>query len=520
MSYRSALLVLFASAALVLAACQGDQPSNRPVTPTLQGAFVPTRVPSETPTPTETSTATATETPSATATETATATPTDTPSATATETPSATATETPSATATETPTATATDTATATATASATATDSASVVLTPTPELTRIVTVPLPPEVFTIPADAPVYEVEGVISNERFEQRYEFAAAQGEIIGVQMIAQIESGNLDPLIQLLDAEGRIIAENDDDPQGTGRDSYLREFRIPSSGIYTIRASRFQLDLGSTTGEYVLIFERGVVALATPRSVETEEPRGEDELLQSGDVILGTISAEQPFVDYPFEAEAGEVLNIQVNAIPDSGNLDAYVQILNEEGDVIAENDDDPLGTGRNSFLRDFVVPADGRYVVRATRFQLELGSTLGDFELIFESSAGAGPRPTRAPGVEGDLQFGQVVRGTISTQAFEVLYTFAGERDDIVDIRMRQVPGSGNLDAYLQLLDAEGRVIAENDDDPLGTGRDAFLREVRLPSSGLFTIRASRFQFELGTTTGEFELSLDLSGAPG
>ena len=80
---------------------------------------------------------------------------------------------------------------------------------------------------------------------------YQFDAEADDLVNIQM--QANTGSLDPLLILLDPDGNELIRNDDDEQGTGRDSYIREFAIPTAtGTYTIIATRFQEDIGSTTG----------------------------------------------------------------------------------------------------------------------------------------------------------------------------------------------------------------------------------------------------------------------------
>ncbi|HRF95247.1 MAG TPA: pre-peptidase C-terminal domain-containing protein, partial [Aggregatilineales bacterium] len=63
-----------------------------------------------------------------------------------------------------------------------------------------------------------------------------------------------SGNLDPLLYLVDANGNIIAENDDVADGD-INSYI-EFARPPFGKYTVIATRFGVDDGDTGGEFSL------------------------------------------------------------------------------------------------------------------------------------------------------------------------------------------------------------------------------------------------------------------------
>ena len=58
-------------------------------------------------------------------------------------------------------------------------------------------------------------------------------------------------------------------------------------------------------------------------------------------------------------------------------------------------VIAENDDDPDGGTRNAYLESYLLTEDGEYTVIATRFQRDLGTSRGDFDLYFDLYEGDG-----------------------------------------------------------------------------------------------------------------------------
>ncbi|PJF31994.1 MAG: hypothetical protein CUN52_02260 [Phototrophicales bacterium] len=73
-----------------------------------------------------------------------------------------------------------------------------------------------------------------------------------------------SGNLDPLLYLVDANGNIIAENDDVADGD-INAYI-EFIRPPFGKYTVIATRFGVDKGDTSGEFSLSISQQVATVA--------------------------------------------------------------------------------------------------------------------------------------------------------------------------------------------------------------------------------------------------------------
>lgn len=118
-----------------------------------------------------------------------------------------------------------------------------------------------------------------------------------------------------------------------------------------------------------------------------------------------------------------------------------------------------------------------------------------------------------PLPTASPSPIGPqaIAYGDVATGSISNVQPERIFTFAGNRGDVITIRLERQ--SGDLDTVLALLDSAGHELAMNDDAPGPVPSDSRIEQFRLPASGVYTIVATRFQRSAGTTSGEFMLTL-------
>lgn len=297
-------------------------------------------------------------------------------------------------------------------------------------------------------------------------------------------------------------------------------YLHSFMGENQLAYEDLLNYIELS-GDSENEEVLSALRELEAALDLSSDETTVIDTDDEGEAFETIIeTGSITATGASEVFEIRLEAGQVLNIFMNAT--SGLLDPLLILQDAEGNIVAENDDDPEGGTLNAAIRDFVVPEDGVYTIIATRFQLELGTTMGDFELIIErvdSTEGVDDdESTSSTAVVEDgarISYGQIVNGEITRDTWEIRYTFEAEAGDIIGIRMARL--SGTLDALVQLYDADGVFLAENDDDPLGTGRDSYLRNYGITATGVYTIVATRFQGQIGTTTGTFELEVLLVG---
>jgi len=512
------------------------------VTPsaTLRGAIVPTRQATETPT----------NTPTATFTATFTATYTVTPSQTSTETPTATFTYTPTATDIPiTPTLNATELSDQLDTASVfleaeryddaieiydelliTQPDDISVLLgrgfaylnLPDYELAEAdfeAVLELNPQ-----NDIAIYNLGiAAINQEDYEEAVEQFTIIIDLIPNDWEAYFQRGfAYDRLGQTDDAiadytESLNIQPNNDDALISRAYAYLDVNELESALVdfetYRDRvgADNIPVDIANaiSTIEADLAVVNAPPATPTLRPTMPPPPPNNDPI-----IIRETSYTDERLIDnariediYIFEAQAGDVINVQMNQL--DGTLDPLLIIRNIEGDEIASNDDDSQGTGRNSFIRDLIIPTDGEYQIVATRFQLDLGSTFGRYELIFEQDSGDGDSEVESN--NAFLQIGDTLTGEITDEMSVIAYDFEAQRGDIIGVTMQQV--SGDLDPLVELYNADGALLADNDDDPQSTGRDSFIREFEIPENGVYTIVATRFQREIGSTEGEFELRI-------
>jgi hypothetical protein len=102
-----------------------------------------------------------------------------------------------------------------------------------------------------------------------------------------------------------------------------------------------------------------------------------------IITSDEVINGSIRLNKKFDVYVFDGEAGDVVNLAMQAR--NGTLDPVVYLLDPSGVQIAENDDAGVDT-RDALISEFSLPADGRYIIVATHFGAQFGVTSGDYTL--------------------------------------------------------------------------------------------------------------------------------------
>lgn len=203
------------------------------------------------------------------------------------------------------------------------------------------------------------------------------------ILRISLVAT--SGNLDPLLYLVDNNGNIIAENDDVADGD-TNSYI-EFIRPPFGKYTVIATRFGVDRGDTTGEFSLtIAQESATATELPLELVLDEesladagypqlaPHDEAEwtvLVYSG----GDSNLEASVMNDldEFERGGGSTENVRIIALLDrhpdysTANGDIQTAQLFEIGaDVTADHDTVFPATLDSTPLADLGIIDSGNY----------------------------------------------------------------------------------------------------------------------------------------------------------
>ncbi|MCZ7545787.1 MAG: pre-peptidase C-terminal domain-containing protein [Anaerolineae bacterium] len=288
--------------------------------------------------------------------------------------------------------------------------------------------------------------------------------------------------------------------------------------------------------------------------------------------------GSISNVEWYDWYRFNGTAGQTVTITLTAT--SGTLDPYLRLYNDSGgapgSMIAENDDiggDPYS--RNSRLV-VTLPSTGAYYIQATRWEFNTTNRGGEgnYELTFECArcgdawcngtenqvtcpgdcptvcgdgacspgetlgscpqdcavcgdglctAGGGETvytcPQWGPPINGDCQpsattvtCGSATSGDITSAEWYDLYSFSAVAGQQVAITMART--SGDLNPYLQLFNASGTLLTY-DDDSAGD-RNAYISDFTLSAPGAYYIRAGRWNYQNGTTTGNYSLTLNCS----
>ena len=345
--------------------------------------------------------------------------------------------------------------------------------------------------------------VEGVITNQEFEQRFEFVGGAGDVVNVTAIANPDEGNLDTTLTLLAPDGELLAENDDVEVAT-TDSALTDVTLPAEGTYTIVVSRFLGEVGFTSGPYTLTLD-GTPAPETDAPDDTDTTTDVATELSYGDTITGEITNENFAQTFTFEAQAGDIVTIEAARADDNSTLDTLLILNDPDGEQVARNDD--FGGTLNSTIETVTLQQTGTYTIVMTRFLEAEGISTGEFTLTLTLAEfdGSVPDDTDTPTTDATpLAIGDFVTGTIDAQTTEQRYTFEGTAGEVITLRTSAT--SGNLDTTLTLLGPDGEEIASNDDASFTT-RDSLLDRIELTADGEYTVIVGRF----GDSTGTFDM---------
>jgi hypothetical protein len=318
--------------------------------------------------------------------------------------------------------------------------------------------------------------VVNTISDEQPVVYYSFQAERGDLITLTM--RHDSGDLDPLLRLVDANRQILAENDDLPNST--DSQINGYLVQTTGAYLIVATRYGEAAGQTAGDFILTLQRSAES-GDGVSPQVAIP------LQASRPLEGEITATRTRLYYSFQARRDDIITLRMSRI--NGNLDSYLALTNAGLNELAANDDVADGN-QNAQITEFRIPADGTYYVLVTRFSGTDGNpnTTGRFRLEFVIVGNA--FEDIAEGASR-MVIGTTSAGRLNDNAPSALYAFYGVGGDV--ITAAAIRTDGNLQPALDLLDETQRVLFG------GTSNDerATIQRFTLPRTGIYYLRVTR-----------------------
>lgn len=335
----------------------------------------------------------------------------------------------------------------------------------------------------------------------------DYKASTGQTVSITARSLEADGEIDPILSIIDAEGDVVADNDDHRTSrtdlAPRDSLIADFTFNDNGRYTIQVVPFE----AAEGDVEVLITDGSVSPSTDIQEDAPaEPVGNDV------VVEDEVPDDETF-SYDFDASEGAVITITVRET--DGQLDPKIVLLNSEGTQLAENDDhssDDASLGPyDSQIAEFTVPASGTYTVEVTGF----GGVGGSFELTIAFGGSGSPQNTNPPNNNSGNT--EVVEESI--EAFDVYrYSFEAEAGDVYTFTVQAL--SDDLDPTLGLYFNNDYLI-DNDDygstDSDLQGTDSRLYHYIIQESGEYELDVGGYQ----DSAGDFRLTLErvATGAP-
>jgi hypothetical protein len=187
----------------------------------------------------------------------------------------------------------------------------------------------------------------GRIGGPREVDTFSFFGTAGQIVIINVDAQVLGWPWDPVLRVFGPDGNEILMSDD---YDSRDPWL-EFTLPDSGEYTFSVEDYGRDDGGDEFAYEVSLGSGLfpASEADPHFTQRWE---------------GTIDARGEWDEFQFEARAGDIAIVNVDARVNQSDLDSEVRLYGPRGEILATNDDDDF---RDSRL-EIALPDDGPYTV--------------------------------------------------------------------------------------------------------------------------------------------------------
>ncbi|MBN1967268.1 MAG: pre-peptidase C-terminal domain-containing protein, partial [Anaerolineae bacterium] len=214
------------------------------------------------------------------------------------------------------------------------------------------------------------------------------------------------------------------------------------------------------------------------------------------IQPGQRVLGTLTPDDFQHVYRFEGRTGDSVSVALKA--DSSELDAYLVLMAADGTRLAENDDD--GMGSDSALT-VTLPADGTYLVVATRFLEAEGFSFGDYSLSVTVS-GAGQQAA-----QGFIQYGDTVMGRVSGNNPREFYSFEGRAGDVVTLQL--LHEAGDVPLQIEVKDPHKHRLIVSEESVNG---ETALVDLVLPEDGSYLVTVMR-ERSRDTTNLDYTLTL-------
>lgn len=393
----------------------------------------------------------------------------------------------------------------------------------------------------------------GTITNEKPKDAFVFEGIAGQTLDVSMNAT--SGSLDTLLVVLDPEGRQAGFNDDSLDSTetlSTNSFLT-LTLPTTGLYTVLATRYGQVIGGTEGNYTLTIasSAGVVVDAGTDTSDTTQPatteistapQGSIEVTLNWQtnadlqLLVRDPSGEAVFDDNP-NSQSGGILDADrvgnrgcenttttptsyiywpANRVPPSGTYEIEIWYQSDcedprpvTFDLSIEVDGLLLASPNETSTVTSTASAPGnRFMINFTYDQASGTVALGDGG-FFNMDSPTGLNYTAQLATAQVIDVDVPIQGFIGPDQSFIVYSFEAQSGDRVSIQVNRL--TGTLDTAVYLVDANGVPLAGNDDIEPGVITNSRIDETTLTFGGDYYIIVSHYGLQYGATSGDFQL---------
>ena len=331
-----------------------------------------------------------------------------------------------------------------------------------------------------------------------------FIVSAGQVVDFDIDTTLNgAGGLGSFIRLFDAQGAQLAFNDDGfapgESRLGFDAYLR-FTFASAGTYYLGVSNLNninynavTGDGDTVGGLNAVGSYQLIVQALP--IDTNDSIAE--AAQLGVVSATPINVSASLVTdidvnmVGFSVNSGQVVDFDIDtAINGLGGLGSYIRLFNAQGQQLAfSNDAAAPGestVGFDAYLRYTFVSSGIYYLGVSNSNNVQYDpitgngdtaggfNSIGSYQLILQTAPVAVADPNDA--LSEATPLGAVsttpatVNGTISPDTDVNMVSFSVTAGQVVDFDIdTPLNGPGGLGSYIRLFDAQGVLLAFNDD---------------------------------------------------
>lgn len=387
----------------------------------------------------------------------------------------------------------------------------------------------------------------GTINPDTDVDMLKFTVTAGQIVDFDIDTALNgSSGLNSYLRLFDSQGTQLAANNNatalGETTVGFDAYLR-YTFATAGTFYVAVSNatnvtYNATTGAgdlaggqnSTGDYQLV----ITALPADPDDAISEAASLGQISTTPATVSGNISPDLDVDMYRFSVTAGQVVDFDIDTtLNGAGGLGSYLRVFNSSGTQLAANDNaaapGEATVGLDAYLRYTFATAGTYYVAVSnsnnTTYDAATGAgdtssnsnSIGDYTLIVQT----------APTVVGDTDDSiaeavainavstttQAVTGSISPDTDVDMIKFTVTAGQVVDFDIDTLfNGSGSVNSYLRLFNAQGQQLASNDNaaglsEP-AVGFDPYLRHTFATAGTYYLAVSNSTNITYDPTTGD------------